>query len=204
MDRALGRTTPSLRGPEAERRRAGNFAAARGRRKRDEATGASQQIDGVWFARYRHGMPRTLRAAVAGMGYHALNRGHGGATASHKPADRDAFLRTLAGTRTRVRVDCVGSCMMPNHFPVVVGCTAQGNPSRWMQWLDPDGASEAKRPPRRNDRACLAGAAERVRDSRTTVIHSRCCGTSSGASACGAGDASGGMAVVELAGLAVR
>jgi hypothetical protein len=36
-------------------------------------------------------MPRTARASVAGMWYHALNRGNRRETVSHKPADYDAF-----------------------------------------------------------------------------------------------------------------
>jgi putative transposase len=80
-------------------------------------------------------MPRTLRASVGGLWYHALNRGNGRATVFHKPADYDAFIETMADARARLPLDILGYCVMPNYFHVVVRPRGDGDLSRWMQWL---------------------------------------------------------------------
>ena len=41
-------------------------------------------------------MPRTARATVGGLCYHALNRGNGRRTVFHKDGDYSAFLKALA------------------------------------------------------------------------------------------------------------
>jgi len=80
-------------------------------------------------------MPRTLRASVGGIWYHALNRGNGRATVFHQPADYDAFIDAMADACTRRPLDILGFCLMPNHFHVIVRPRADGDLSRWMQWL---------------------------------------------------------------------
>jgi putative transposase len=80
-------------------------------------------------------MPRTARAAVAGMIYHALNRGNRRETVFHKPADYDAFVQTIAEARQRLPVDLLGYCVLPNHFHLVLRTHEAGDLGRWMQWL---------------------------------------------------------------------
>ena len=51
-------------------------------------------------------MPRTARASVGGIIYHALNRGNRRADVFHKPADYDAFLEAIAEARARTDIQC--------------------------------------------------------------------------------------------------
>jgi putative transposase len=80
-------------------------------------------------------MPRTARASVGGIVYHALNRGNRRADVFHKPADYDAFLETVAEARRRLSVDLFGYCLMPNHFHLVLRPHHDGDLGRWMRWL---------------------------------------------------------------------
>ncbi len=58
--------------------------------------GKGDEIDCRGCGRYSGGMPRTARASVGGIIYHALNRGHRRETVFHKPADFDG---RVAGVR---------------------------------------------------------------------------------------------------------
>jgi putative transposase len=80
-------------------------------------------------------MPRTARASVGGIIYHALNRGNRRADVFHKPADYDAFVDTLAEARQRLPVDLFSYCLMPNHFHLVIRPRADGELGLWMRWL---------------------------------------------------------------------
>ena len=80
-------------------------------------------------------MPRTARASVDGLVYHALNRGNRRETVFHKPADFEAFVEAMIDSRRRVPVDLVGYCLMPNHFHIVLRPHGDGDLGRWMQWL---------------------------------------------------------------------
>jgi putative transposase len=80
-------------------------------------------------------MPRTARASVGGIIYHALNRGNRRADVFHKPADYDAFLEIIAEARQRLSVDLFGYCLMPNHFHLVLRLHHDGDLGRWMRWL---------------------------------------------------------------------
>ena len=80
-------------------------------------------------------MPRTARASVGGMTYHALNRGNRRAEVFHKPADYDAFVAALAEAGRRVPMDVFGYCLMPNHFHLVVRTRSDGDLGNWMRWL---------------------------------------------------------------------
>jgi hypothetical protein len=66
------------------------------------------------------GIPRTARVCVAGMWYYVLNRGNRRNPAFHKPGDYDAFVKAITDACTRVRVDLLGYCLMPNHFQLEV------------------------------------------------------------------------------------
>ena len=48
-----------------------------------------------------HAMPRTERAPVVGMIYHAPNRGNRRAAVFHKPADYDPFVEATRGVDSR-------------------------------------------------------------------------------------------------------
>ena len=80
-------------------------------------------------------MPRTARASVGGMWYHALNRGNRREAVFHKPGDYDAFVEAMIDARARVPLDLLGYCLMPNHFHLVLRPHVDGDLGRWMQWL---------------------------------------------------------------------
>src|SRR5262245_13630501 len=80
-------------------------------------------------------MPRTARASIGGMIYHALNRGNRRETVFHKPADFDAFVEAMAEARRRLPLDIFGYCLMPNHFHLVLRPRGDGDLGRWMRWL---------------------------------------------------------------------
>jgi putative transposase len=80
-------------------------------------------------------MPRTARASVGGLWYHALNRGNRHATVFHKPGDYDAFVEAMAGASARLPVDLLAFCLMPNHFHLLIRPHGDGDLGRWMQWL---------------------------------------------------------------------
>ncbi|SIO67652.1 putative transposase [Singulisphaera sp. GP187] len=81
------------------------------------------------------GMPRTARASVAGLWYHVLNRGYRREAVFHKPGDYDAFVQAMTDAGSRVPVDLLGYCLMPNHFHLLVRPHSDGDLGRWMQWL---------------------------------------------------------------------
>ena len=80
-------------------------------------------------------MPRTARASVGGLIYHALNRGNRREAVFHKPADYDAFLEAVAEARRRLPLDLFGYCLMPNHFHLVLRPREDGDLGRWMRRL---------------------------------------------------------------------
>lgn len=80
-------------------------------------------------------MPRTARASQGGYCYHVLNRGNGRATVFHKDGDYQAFLRLLAEAHARLPMRILAFCLMPNHFHLVLWPRADGDLSKWMQWL---------------------------------------------------------------------
>lgn len=80
-------------------------------------------------------MPRTARASVGGVCYHAINRGNGRARVFHDDADYRAFLDLLAAGCERVGMRVPGFCLMPNHFHLVLWPRRDGDLSRFMQWL---------------------------------------------------------------------
>ena len=69
------------------------------------------------------------------MWYHALNRGNGGQVVFKKPADFDAFVKTIADARARLPIDILGYCLLPTHFHIVLRPHDDGELGKWMQWL---------------------------------------------------------------------
>jgi len=82
-------------------------------------------------------MPRTARASQGGFVYHVINRGNGRAEVFHKDGDYDAFVRLLADAHERLPMRVLAYCLLPNHFHLVLWPHADGDLSRWMQWLLP-------------------------------------------------------------------
>ena len=101
-------------------------------------------------------MPRTARASVGGMWYHALNRGNRREAVFHKPGDYDAFVEAMIDACARLPLDLLAYCLMPNHFRLVLRPHHDGDLGRWMQWLLTTHAALPS--PLRHYRARLAGA----------------------------------------------
>lgn len=80
-------------------------------------------------------MPRTARASAADICYHVLNRGNGRQRVFHRDEDYGAFLDLLAAACARRPLRVLGLCLMPNHFHLLLWPHADGDLSRWMQWL---------------------------------------------------------------------
>ena len=80
-------------------------------------------------------MPRTARASVGGLCYHVLNRGNARAEVFHDEADYRGFLELLGAAGERVPMRVLGFCLMPNHFHLVLWPRAEGELSRYLQWL---------------------------------------------------------------------
>jgi len=80
-------------------------------------------------------MPRTARASVGGLCYHVLNRGNARAEVFHDEADYRGFRELLGAAGERVPMRVLGFCLMPNHFHLVLWPRAEGELSRYLQWL---------------------------------------------------------------------
>ena len=80
-------------------------------------------------------MPRTARASVADLCYHIINRGNARAVVFHNDGDYQAFLDLMAAACHRLPMRVLGFCLMPNHFHLLLRPHADGDLSRWMQWL---------------------------------------------------------------------
>jgi putative transposase len=80
-------------------------------------------------------MPRTARASVGNLCYHVINRGNARATVFHKDEDYAAFVKLMADAQDRLPMRLVAYCLLPNHFHLVLWPLADGDLSRWMQWL---------------------------------------------------------------------
>ncbi len=80
-------------------------------------------------------MPRTARASAGGVCYHVLNRGNGRQRIFSGDGDYAAFLDLLAAACERLPLRILGLCLMPNHFHLLLWPHADGDLSRWMQWL---------------------------------------------------------------------
>ena len=80
-------------------------------------------------------MPRIARAQTGGLFTHVLNRGNGRDEVFHDEADYAAFVELLGEACLRTPMPVAACCLMPNHFHLVVRPRADGDLSRWMQWL---------------------------------------------------------------------
>jgi putative transposase len=80
-------------------------------------------------------MPRTARASVGNVCYHVLNRGNGRARVFHDDADYAHFVELIGEAQARTPMRLLAYALMPNHFHLVLWPRADGDLSRWMQWL---------------------------------------------------------------------
>jgi putative transposase len=80
-------------------------------------------------------MPRTARASVGGLCYHVINRGNARASVFYDTADYQAFVRLIGEACTRLPLDVLAACLMPNHVHIVLRPNCDGDLGRWMQWL---------------------------------------------------------------------
>jgi putative transposase len=78
-------------------------------------------------------MPRTARASVRGLWYHALNRGNRRGAVFHQPGDFDAFVASMLDAGRRLHAEVLVYCLMPNHFHVVLRPRHDGDLGRWVQ-----------------------------------------------------------------------
>jgi putative transposase len=80
-------------------------------------------------------MPRPLRGIVANYCYHVLNRANRRAEVFHEPADYRAFLSLMAKAQEHETLPILATCLMPNHFHLVVRPERDNSISRWVHWL---------------------------------------------------------------------
>ena len=80
-------------------------------------------------------MPRRARASVGGVAYHVINRGNGRMRVFHRDGDYAAFVALLEQASQRHPMRLLAYCLMPSHFHLVLWPQADGDLSRWMQWL---------------------------------------------------------------------
>ena len=80
-------------------------------------------------------MPRIARGQVGGVFCHVVNRGNGRQTVFHDDDDYAGFVTLIGDACGRVAIRVVGLSLMPNHFHMVLWPRADGELSRWMQWL---------------------------------------------------------------------
>jgi putative transposase len=63
------------------------------------------------------------------------NRGNARERVFHKEEDYAAFLDLIEEAKRRLAMRVLAWCLMPNHFHLVLWPHADGDLSRWMQWL---------------------------------------------------------------------
>ena len=81
-------------------------------------------------------MGRSLRQTPGGVVFHVLNRRAMRLPLFDKPADYEAFERVLVEAMERPTApDLFAWCLMPNHWHLLLRPRANGDLSRWMQWL---------------------------------------------------------------------
>jgi putative transposase len=80
-------------------------------------------------------MARTARHVVAGGCYHVMNRGNAKATVFHDRDDYSRFQYLLERALDRTPVDVFASCLMPNHFHLVVRPRGKGDLGILLHWL---------------------------------------------------------------------
>jgi len=72
---------------------------------------------------------------MGGVCSHITARGNGRMKVFHDEDDYAAFVDLLGEACGRVPMRVVGCCLMPNHVHLICWPRAEGDLSRWMQWL---------------------------------------------------------------------
>ncbi len=80
-------------------------------------------------------MPRRKRVDVAGVTYHAINRGNARLTIFHKPEDYDAFIRIMAEGLEKYQVELFAFTLMPNYWHLVLRPGKAGEMGRLLRWV---------------------------------------------------------------------
>lgn len=80
-------------------------------------------------------MSRPLRADIAGIIYHVINRANGRLGIFKKDKDYQAFLNTLVEAKEKFAVKVLVFCIMPNHWHLLLKPLENGNLSKFMAWL---------------------------------------------------------------------
>ncbi len=80
-------------------------------------------------------MPRPLRADIAGIIYHIINRANARLAIFKKDSDYIAFLKVLFEAREKFPVEILSFCIMPNHWHLVLKPLENGALSKFMGWL---------------------------------------------------------------------
>ncbi len=80
-------------------------------------------------------MPRTARASVGSLCYHAFNRGNARACVFHVPQDFRVFVSLMRQACVRIPMRIPAWCVMPNHFHFVLRPYQDDDLGSWMHWL---------------------------------------------------------------------
>lgn len=67
--------------------------------------------------------------------YHVLNRANRRAEVFHEAADYAAFIDLMAKAQEHDELSILATCLMPNHFHLVVRPIRANSISRWIHWL---------------------------------------------------------------------
>ena len=86
-------------------------------------------------------MPRQARVAPGGIVYHVINRGVGRMTLFEDGDDYAAFERCLRLPQEHVSLELFCSCVMPNHWHLMVRPAADDDLGTFMQRLSPTSAA---------------------------------------------------------------
>ena len=80
-------------------------------------------------------MPRRPRLAVGELADHVLNRRVGRLPVFETPGDYAAFETILAEAAVRTRIRLAASCLMPNHWHVLLWPRHDGELSEVLRWI---------------------------------------------------------------------
>ncbi len=103
-------------------------------------------ISAGYFGRLE-GMGRAKRADDGGLIYHVLNRAIARMTIFEKDGDYEAFERVLQEAVDRTRTRLLASCVMPNHWHLILWPQHDGELSRFVGWLTPTHTQRLALPP---------------------------------------------------------
>src|SRR6266849_9213163 len=81
-------------------------------------------------------MPRRRRVAPGGYVYHVVNRAAGRLALFESSSDFAAFERLLREAQTRVAMQVIAYCLMPNHWHLLLWPALDGALTTFMHWLE--------------------------------------------------------------------